>query len=1285
MRPISHLQRVLASTWWQAADMPVAAVSVHAFDANAIAPCMLDVRMQPQNVSSETVPALSAVLDFDAAAYGPEYASLRRGDFVDVLEVDEEWAYGRVRGCFAGWFPTSYVGNTSSLSVESHATDKLLAATVAAVTAAVGTSAVITDSECVVIALQDFDANPFGEGYVELRRGDCVKVIDAPDGEADEDWTYGRVSGRGAGWFPSSHITPPRLTQRTGGDPSVAEANGNLDCRSGSAPRGPAVLSQPNHMLLADTWVEAANTTDGLPTTPLVGRAQQLPPKSITDILTRHNRAVGRLGVKYSEDFSFRGLLMHCYLTWQGPSGRTRSEGLGKTKREARAAAALVMIEEHGGEAHIDAADREAALQLHAELVQPTHGAIRVLYERSAALAHSTSPPVWSIYFPNLMEAAMGSRDIDAVLPLLVNLEGICDQRLSVETWERMVDAAGLCTEAALASAALRKLTSGLRCDAEVFPTCQGLAVFQSFRAWLACEGQAQLRQIFDRQSSHVEVAMSLQLVDRAQSLVVLIAPVASELPSEGEFIMIAPQGAGGGVAWTVAQVKSVKARKDFRRALSARPFATTASWWDGAEVWWKVGAVIAAHPLEAFGVVHNRMVAALLGVTGCGLAASGDEASFCRELCDLILLGMDTTDLPRAQGRAVEAPGVDTCLVNEICAPPFSEKLAEFSVELTSAQQRAVDRALTCRVSCVQGPPGTGKTATAVAIVRAWRRTLLGNILCCADSNAAADNLVRALLARGIMCVRVGRGSDFEMQEHMHKLPGYLEYVKAKRGLPGQEIFQRMKLEKQGLHAYGVAVSTCSGIGHSTWEKVAFPLVVVDECTQSILPSALVPISQGAERIVLLGDEKQLPPTILHEEAAHAGFQRSLFERLVAGRPDWAVLLDVQWRMHPSIAEFPLREFYGGRVTSHDSCLERVPVEGFAWPASGVRVLCVDVQGWEESAGMSRQNPLEADAIVQLLTRVTLRPQDIGVITPYKGQVKLLRRMLQKAGFGTVCVDTVDGFQGSERELILFSAVRCNCGGRMGFVTDCRRMNVALTRARIGLIVVASRRTLEASGSRNTAIGSGHSDREAWGRWLRWAGAAEAIVQSVGESVDSAEGECHGREEVVLTPRGEATLAAAVRAVCASVGEHSIGASTPLNFTRECLYDCGIRSVAQLVGLVDKCTDDDWCALAPRPGLPVEVLRELRAAVEARQACGHVPLQASLDSTAGEARSALERAARATRTKEVVAVQLVISDPRVVKEDFARSSVAASSDDDLERWARFYPIDRLKRLLIKD
>eukprot|EP00873_Tetraselmis_striata_P022776 jgi/Tetstr1/443040/TSEL_031099.t1 len=256
------------------------------------------------------------------------------------------------------------------------------------------------------------------------------------------------------------------------------------------------------------------------------------------------------------------------------------------------------------------------------------------------------------------------------------------------------------------------------------------------------------------------------------------------------------------------------------------------------------------------------------------------------------------------------------------------------------------------------------------------------------------------------------------------------------------------------------VVFVTCAGAGSKLLRGRRFDTVIVDEASQVTEPCTLIPLMYGAQQLVLVGDHKQLGPTVSAETEAQ-GMSVSLFERLLKAGVE-AFLLDVQYRMHPDIARFPSCQFYGGRIKTGLSRERR----SLPWPLLKP-VTFVDVAGGREEMGASKWNRAEAAAVSRLVQallsrRGGLQAGDIGIITPYRAMAGALKRQLP----ANVEVDTVDSFQGREKPVIVFSTVRANSAGRLGFLSNQQRMNVALTRAQRALVVVGSRSTLEHGGS---------------------------------------------------------------------------------------------------------------------------------------------------------------------------------------------------------------------------
>ncbi len=285
----------------------------------------------------------------------------------------------------------------------------------------------------------------------------------------------------------------------------------------------------------------------------------------------------------------------------------------------------------------------------------------------------------------------------------------------------------------------------------------------------------------------------------------------------------------------------------------------------------------------------------------------------------------------------------------------------------------------------------------------------------------------------------------------------------------------------KEILEEAEVVVTTNASAGLEFLDEVEFDVAVIDEGSQATEPSALIPITR-ARRFVIAGDHKQLPPTILSEEA-EPELSRTLFERLIEEHPELSRMLRIQYRMHEDIMEFPNREFYDGKLEAHESVRHhtladlgvREPDVEEPWASvlDPKRPLgFVDTSRLPERmrrerqrpGSKSRENPLEAAIsvfLVENLVEQGLPPEDVAIITPYDDQVDLIGRLLRERGLEDVEVNSVDGFQGREKEAIVVSFVRSNPEGRVGFLKDLRRLNVAITRPRRKLVCVGDSETL--------------------------------------------------------------------------------------------------------------------------------------------------------------------------------------------------------------------------------
>ncbi|CAI5518735.1 unnamed protein product [Closterium sp. Naga37s-1] len=425
----------------------------------------------------------------------------------------------------------------------------------------------------------------------------------------------------------------------------------------------------------------------------------------------------------------------------------------------------------------------------------------------------------------------------------------------------------------------------------------------------------------------------------------------------------------------------------------------------------------------------------------------------------------------------------------------------------------------------------------------------IVGKVLAAADSNVAVNNMVEGLLGMGLRVVRLGqpvkakeslrlctldalveahpltqRAVQLRQQAMAVREQGRAERNEGRRRSAAQEATRVWEAADAAQDAAALDVmeradviaATCVGAGDPVLSILlsrhpsAFALCIIDEATQSTEPATLIPIlASRASSVVLVGDPMQLPPTVVSQRALQLGLDVPLFSRLQSHGLQ-PLLLDTQYRMHPSIAAFPSAVFYSHRLLSFPTPQDRPAPAGFLWSSTAHPIAFIDCNGvatpssnptpttnmaaresLEESPGDSTSwmNAAEAEQVVALVKSLLSAGgmakgcEDIGIITPYRAQVNLIRGMLQReaqswGGEGSravgrggvrlakvdledVEVKTVDGFQGREKEVIIVSTVRSNPEGRIGFVADARRLNVAVTRARRGLLVVGSRATL--------------------------------------------------------------------------------------------------------------------------------------------------------------------------------------------------------------------------------
>ncbi|SBT86861.1 erythrocyte membrane-associated antigen, putative [Plasmodium malariae] len=421
-------------------------------------------------------------------------------------------------------------------------------------------------------------------------------------------------------------------------------------------------------------------------------------------------------------------------------------------------------------------------------------------------------------------------------------------------------------------------------------------------------------------------------------------------------------------------------------------------------------------------------------------------------------------------------------------------------NLPLNDSQKLACLSALTRRLTLVQGPPGTGKTHVACAIIDSWHRQNSNKkILAVADSNVAANNLVEGLKKRNIQAVRVGAGSDSDFHEEaIMEFHRYKDLLKLRKNNMQKEAkVMKALLFLEAVKKYNVVIATCVGSGHEIFDNEKFERVIIDECAQSIEPSNLIPLGHYCNNLVLIGDHKQLPPTIISPDAIKLGLDKSLLERFVMAKIAPVHLLTTQRRMHLSICTFPNFHFYDNKLKTANVTEENRPIiKGFLWPNPKCRLAFIDVSlgkpgsKFENAYGTSKFNLYEIEPLISVLKSIInegcVSVDEIGILTAYDAQKMKLKKAVQESfpyeAAHRIEIDSIDGFQGKEKDLILFSAVRSNANNELGFLRDARRLNVMLTRAKRGVILFGDQYTLA-------------NDEANWLPWLKWITSKRAVV----------------------------------------------------------------------------------------------------------------------------------------------------------------------------------------------
>lgn len=478
----------------------------------------------------------------------------------------------------------------------------------------------------------------------------------------------------------------------------------------------------------------------------------------------------------------------------------------------------------------------------------------------------------------------------------------------------------------------------------------------------------------------------------------------------------------------------------------------------------------------------------------------------------DLLFDEASYREMEFAMKQMIEAKGRSLELREIILgkdAPEFEVGQPSFTLDrLNESQQKALNHIIAAKdVAIVHGPPGTGKTTTLVeGIVKVLEKEK--QVLVCAPSNAAVDLLVEKLTDAGLNVVRLGhpaRVTEEALQQTIDaRIVNHPSYADLKRVKQKREEFRKLafkykrhyghaertqrklllqeasalQAEAEMLEHYIIGdvmekghVIACTLVGASGHylQKKRFSTLFIDEAAQALEPACWIPILRS-ERVVLAGDHCQLPPTIKSFQAAKEGLAVTLFEKIIE-RKGIGSVLTLQYRMNKLIMEFSNHQFYHGalkaapEVAHHQLAADEMPME------------FIDTAGCSfgeevNPESLSRFNREEARLLWHhlqaLMERLSAQEQEIsiGVIAPYKAQITLLSELLPdfptlKNIAQQITVDTIDAFQGRERDVIYISLVRSNDKGEIGFLEDIRRINVAMTRARKKLVIIGDSATL--------------------------------------------------------------------------------------------------------------------------------------------------------------------------------------------------------------------------------
>ena len=412
-------------------------------------------------------------------------------------------------------------------------------------------------------------------------------------------------------------------------------------------------------------------------------------------------------------------------------------------------------------------------------------------------------------------------------------------------------------------------------------------------------------------------------------------------------------------------------------------------------------------------------------------------------------------------------------------------------NIKPNKSQENAVFNCFKHKLTLIQGPPGTGKS-TVLSILAFHLIKLLKNpndkIFIGAPSNRAVDNISYLLQKLELKFVRV-LSLEKEISEDVDKTNSLEDLIKEEldknKDSSKMKKFKELRAKKENygflkdldkkiyldiieqyeykiLDSSPIILSTLNNSSDSRIDRLEFPIVIIDEATQSLEPDCLLPIIHKAQMAILIGDEKQLGPTVLSQSDEISGLSISLFERLCFyyQGSDFISTLNEQYRGHELLFEFSNKHFYNNQIITHGIELDKNVINNFPWPNKDIPTFFYNIKEKEKKENTSFYNEKEIlyiYDIIQKLIKAGVKVKDIGIITPYNAQKFKLYEKFYKDVYNELKIESVDGFQGLENDYIIISTVRSNPKGEIGFLCSAKRTNVALTRARKGVIILGN------------------------------------------------------------------------------------------------------------------------------------------------------------------------------------------------------------------------------------